>query len=135
MKKNEERLNHGLHNETVCDYLELKNEFADWIITTAFYSALQFVSYYVFPIEITDKNGKKRVFGNIDSYYRVNNHNRISKHNLLSDLVYHWNPKIADEYKWLLDMSMTARYQNYQQDKLISNKARSLLKKIKKECI
>ncbi|MEJ7683795.1 MAG: hypothetical protein WKG06_39235 [Segetibacter sp.] len=50
-EKNKERLDHAIHNENVCSYLELKKEYADWIITTAFYSALQFVSYKIFPLK------------------------------------------------------------------------------------
>lgn len=134
MKKNNERLEHALHNEKVCDYLELKQEYADWIITTAFYSALQFVSYKIFPFEVPAIGGKKTEISTIDQYHNYNNPKRISKHDLLADLVAKHCHDIHPDYDWLLDMSMTARYSNYQHDKEIASYARSLLKRVKKHC-
>ncbi|MCU0375446.1 MAG: hypothetical protein MUF24_09070 [Chitinophagaceae bacterium] len=71
MKKNNDRLNHALHNEAVCDYLELRVDFPDWAITTAFYAALQFVSYKIFPFEVQAIEGKKTWIESIDDFYRV----------------------------------------------------------------
>lgn len=135
MTKNNDRLNHALHNEAVCNYLELKQEFTDWIITTSFYTALQFVSYKIFPFEMPSIGGKKTVINSIDDFYRYNNSRKLSKHELLADLVEKNCPKIAPDYDWLLSMSMTARYTNYMHDKVIANKARLLMKGIKKVCM
>ena len=134
MTKNNDRLNHALHNESVCDYLEIKVEFADWIITTAFYSSLQFVSYKIFPFEVPSIEGKKTKIDSIDDYYRYNNRNKLSKHELLADLVEKHCPKISPDYDWLLSMSMNARYLSYQQDREIANRAKTLMKAIKKFC-
>jgi hypothetical protein len=137
MKKSTERLEHGKHNEAVCDYLEIRNEFADWIITTAFYSALQFVSYVIFPFEMPAIGGKKTAIHTLDEYfnYRRGGNNKINKHDLLSDLVkIHCNP-ISEDYDWLLSMSKNARYINYQHDPQVANKARVLMKKVKAHCI
>lgn len=135
MRKNNEQLNHALHNEAVCDYLELKVDFADWTITTAFYAALHFVSYKIFPLEIPSIDGKKTKIENVDDYYRYKSDRKLSKHALLSDLVERHCYQISPEYDWLLSMSMTARYSYYQHDKLIADKARTLMKKIKSFCI
>ncbi len=135
MKKNNERLNHALHNEAVCDYLDLKPQFADWIITTAFYSALQFVSFKIFPFEVPSIEGKKTKIDSIDDFHRYKGDRKLSKHDLLADLVYKNCISISPDYDWLLSMSMNARYASYQHDKEIANKARTLLKKIKKVCI
>jgi hypothetical protein len=135
MKKNKERLNHGLHNEKVCNYLESKKEFSDWIITTAFYSALQFVSYKIFPLTAKGSSGKRETIENVDQYYNFDNPKRISKHALLSDLVARHCALISPDYNWLRDMSMTARYSQYQHDPLIAAKAMSLMLKIKKHCV
>lgn len=59
MIKNRDKFSHALHNEAVCNYLELKFEFANWIITTAFYASLQFVSYKIFPFEVPSIDEKK----------------------------------------------------------------------------
>ncbi len=47
---NEDNLEYAQHNEKACKYLDKKPEFTDWVITTAFYSALHFVRYKIFPI-------------------------------------------------------------------------------------
>lgn len=135
MTKSNDRLNHALHNEAVCDYLELKVDFADWTITTAFYASLQFVSYKIFPFEVAAIGGKKTKIESIDDYSRYKSDRKLSKHELLADLVEkHWS-QISPDYDWLLSMSMTARYTSYQHDKPIADKARALMKKIKKFCI
>ena len=135
MKKNQERLDHGLHNEKVCDLLDTKREFTDWIITTAFYTALQFVSYKIFPIDIKVNNGKKVTIIDIDQYRTLMGKREISKHKLLADLVNKHFPAIYEDYDWLLDASYNARYINYQHPVEVAILARSLMKKIKKTCV
>jgi hypothetical protein len=134
MTKSNEKLIHALHNEAVCDYLEIKMEFADWTITTAFYSSLQFVSYKIFPFEVPAMSGKKIKIESIDDYFRYKGDRKLSKHNLLADLVSKHCSKISPDYDWLLSMSMNARYLNYQYDVEVANKARTLMKRIKKFC-
>lgn len=134
MKKNSDRLNHALHNEEVCKYLVLKQEFSDWIITTAFYSALQFVSHKIFPFDVPAIGGKKTKIESIDDYARYKSDRKLSKHELLADLVAQKCGPIHPDYDWLLSMSMTARYTSYQHDPLIANRAVTLLAKIKKYC-
>jgi len=135
MKKNQERLNHGLHNEKACDHLELKKEFSDWIITTAFYSALQFVSYRIFPIEISSTSNGKVTIHDISQYQNVSGKRELSRHTVLGDLVYKYCPDIHPDYDWLKDMSMNARYVNYQHPQEVANKAKTLMTRIKKFCI
>jgi hypothetical protein len=132
--KDDSKLKHGLHNETVCHYLELKPEFSDQIITTAFYASLHFVSYKIFPFEMKDIGGKKTKIETLDQYY-IYTGRKASKHELLSDLVYEKCKEVSPDYDWLLSMSMNARYSNYLQDRAIANRARSLMKIIKKSCI
>lgn len=134
MKKNQERLNHGLHNEQVCNHLEAKKEFSDWIITTAFYSALQFVSYKVFPVEVKGNGGGKIAAIDISQYQNISGKRELSRHTVLGDLVYKHCPDISEDYDWLKDMSMNARYVNYQHAPEIANKAKALMLKIKKHC-
>ena len=135
MKKNNYRLNHALHNESVCDYLDLNALFSDWTITTAFYASLQFVTHKIFPFEAPAIGGKKTKIESLDDFSRYKNDRRISKHDLLSDLVEKYCNLISPDYDWLLSMSMTARYSNYQHDKLIADRARTLMKKIKNFCV
>lgn len=135
MKKDNEKLHHALHNEAVCDYLELKPEFSDWVITTAFYTALQFVSYKIFPFEMPAIGGKKTKIESLDEFYSYKTDRKLSKHDLLADLVDKHCHSIAPDYDWLLSMSMTARYANYNHPREVALKSVSLVKKIKKYCI
>lgn len=136
MIKNKERLDHGLHNEEVCNYLQLK-DFPDWRITTAFYSALQFVKYKIFPFELPGIEGKKTPIEDIDDlllYQKNNLSKHPDKHQLLADMVAKHCSEISEDYDWLLDMSKNARYVNYQQSKEVANRAQTLMVIIKKFC-
>jgi hypothetical protein len=135
MKRNNETLNHALHNEQVCNYLDLKPEFSDWVITTAFYTALQFVSYKIFPFEVQAIGGKKTKIESLNQFYSYQSSRKINKHQLLLDLVYKHCKTIGEDYEWLLNMSMNARYINYSHDREVALKSLSLVKKVKKTCI
>ena len=41
---------HAIHNEEACHFLLTSKKFNDWVVTTAFYSALHFVQNELFPI-------------------------------------------------------------------------------------
>lgn len=128
-----DNLEYAKHNEKACNYLDKKPEFADWVITTAFYSALHYVQYKIFPITIS-KEGKRIKFKDFDDYFRKNNPHRFSKHTLLSNLVENHHTEIANDYNKLKDISWSARYNNYKYPREISNDAKKKLKKIKDYC-
>jgi hypothetical protein len=135
MAKDNDRLNHARHNEKVCDYLNLKTEFSDWVITTAFYSSLHYVSYKIFPIDVPALGGKPTQLTTLDEYYNYHSlTNKKNKHYALLDLVRKHCVPISEDYNWLLDMSMNARYTNYQAIPQVANKAKSLLIKIRNYC-
>ncbi len=131
--KNADNLEYAKHNEKACRYLDKKQEFTDWVITTAFYAALHFVRYKIFPITRT-LGGKKVKFNDFENYYRSNNPLNVSKHLLLSDLVQELHPTIAVDYDKLKDISWTARYNNYKYSREVSNDAKSRLEKIRNYC-
>lgn len=134
MKKlSSERLDHALHNEKVCDYLNLKPEFRDWIITTAFYSSLHFVSHKIFPLAIKSTSGKDVKIIDINQYVNVIKSD-LGKHEALKDLAEKYCPEISPDYARLLSLSYTARYLSYQHSPEIANMARRLMDKIKKYC-
>lgn len=129
-----EALEHALHNEKVCRYLDKKESFSDWIITTAFYSALHFVKFKIFPLKYKTSNGKEIEITDMEMYSRVTGIRNLSKHQMLADLVSQHLPDISPEYNSLKDMSWTARYAKYQYGRDISNKAKKDLEKIKVKC-
>lgn len=127
------RYDDAKHNEDVCDHLNTNTKFSDWVITTAFYSALHFVSYKLFPIEIKHANQQKYLINDINDYKRRKQSSE-SKHTLLAQLVSEKLPDISADYDWLKDMAHTARYSNYIHAPEIAAKARGWLKKIKGAC-
>lgn len=131
--KNEDNLEYALHNEKACKYLDKKPDFADWVITTAFYSALHFVRFKIFPITIQKKDKNIKIT-DFENYFRINNPLNLSKHSLLSNLVEEFHPEIANDYSKLRDISWTARYNNYKYSREVSNEAKKRLDKIKSYC-
>lgn len=134
MTKDLYNLKHALHNEQVCQHLLTGIKCDDWIIITAFYSALKFASHKIFPFKVPSIDGKTTSIESIDQYMRYDNHKDKSKHQLLVELVEKHCVEIAESYSKLLDMSMSARYKAYHHDPAISAQARTLLQKIKKSC-
>lgn len=134
MQKNKDRFEHGEHNEAVCDFLEIKKDFSDWIITTAFYASLQFVTHKIFPFETSSISGGKTKINSIEDFHNYQSNRNANKHHLLADLVGKHCIEISEDYDWLLDFCMKARYVQYQYPVEIGNKARTLMKKIKKHC-
>lgn len=134
MQKNPESLKHASHNEEVCNYLTLKQEYSDWIITTAFYTALHFVSYEIFPFTLKGKeqDAKGIIIGSVFQYQHLLGLWRKSRHKITGDLCEKLCPEIASDYARLYDMSANARYTNYRQPIEVANKSRAILLMIKK---
>lgn len=113
MKKGK-RIRHALHNEELCSLINSTGKYPDWVITTAFYSAIHFVSFKIFPIREQSNTGEHFEIKTLDEYHRFNNIT-VNKHQALADLVYEYYPTISADYDWLMDLCTKARYQNYQQ--------------------
>ncbi len=139
MTKTNDRFSHGEHNEKACVYLQLDADFRYWVITTAFYSALHFVSSKIFPFDVPAIEGKKTKIESIDQYHKYYNTilskgRSISKHELLLDLVEKHISQAFEYYDWLFSLSSTARYSHYQHSAELSNRAISYMKAVKKIC-
>jgi hypothetical protein len=137
--KIEQYKNHAIHNESVCNYLELKPEYSDWIITSAFYTSLKLVSYQIFPFEVDSIGGKKTTISSIDDYFSYKQNNepkrKLSRHHLLVELLSEKSKVLVDDYEWLLSISMKSRYDDHTQPREYAVKARSLMIKIKKKVL
>src|ERR1051326_8009484 len=103
------KIKHGEHNRTLCDHLITKGGYNDWVVTTAFYSAIHFIEHKLFDKPF-DYGGKKLI--NIDA---AHNYIRItkSKHETRGILVTHANLEFAHEYLYLEKACKNARYINY----------------------
>lgn len=112
-------LDHASHNKKVCEYLSRNPDYNDWVITTAFYSALHFVDFKIFPLKFK-LNGNEYNFLIFDDYYdfyaKKINIKGISRHKARLDLVENKLIKIAPHYGKLLSLCTKARYVNYKFD-------------------
>ena len=126
-------LEHAEHNEKVCKYLDKKPEFTDWVITTAFYSALHYVQHKLFPLVISIR-GKRTKITCLDEYFSKNNPHQLNKHSVLAKLVEEKLSEISKDYNKLKDISLTARYHRYNYPREISNDAKKRLQTIKEFC-
>lgn len=127
---------HAQHNENVCNDLHNCGKgYNDWVVTTAFYSALHYVRHKIFPFDETI-GGKKVKITSIDQYYTIKQAQgwRGSKHKLLKTVVGRKIGKISPNYNRLHDWSQYARYTNYQVSEDRAKAAILNLKSIKSEC-
>jgi hypothetical protein len=109
----QEDLKHGLHNEEVFKHLLTNKDFTDWIITTAFYSALHLVDYKLFPKKIIEKTTKITI-SDMDSYaLSALNRYGSDKHICRLKMVQKELRPISVAFNWLFTNCNTARYRNY----------------------
>ena len=125
---------HAIHNENACDYLLQSGKFNDWVVTTAFYSAMQYLNYELFPLEIQDEqydnfNIYYDSLCNYQGYTMINN--RPSKHQSMINLVHSRLPNCNRFYRWLHNESSNARYSNYNVSNQMADTAKKYLNYIK----
>ncbi len=132
MNEETQRRNHALHNEKVCQYLAQSGEFPDWVITTAFYTALHFVKYKIFPLLLD--NGKR--YSSLDDYRRKIGYQQhgSSAHSILRKLLNQRFKNIAAPYNELYDSCQNARYTDYDISSEEVTFALDNLAEIKKYC-
>ncbi len=115
------------HNENACNLLLHDGNFNDWVVTTAFYSALHYVEFQLFPLKIG-----KVTYNSFNEYFdQACQSLNISKHRVKCSLV-DSNLPCGSEYRWLMDECMNARYVDYNVDKETAKMANNCLKRIKK---
>jgi len=120
---------HAIHNEEACNFLLSSGRFNDWVVTTAFYSALHYVCSEIFPFE-----QHSITFDSFERYYRLNfknTGNRKSKHSVIISLVNAQLPTCNIFYRSLYDQCMKARYANYKVSTNIALKAKKDLDALK----
>lgn len=119
---------HALHNEALCEFLLHNGNYNDWVITTAFYSALNYVKFEMFPLHISGV-GK---FEDFEMYLRKQDKSG-EKHYVLMQLVSRYM-KCGGAYRWLLENCMTARYSEYIVSEANARHARRMLAYVKESC-
>ena len=117
---------HGKHNKDVCDVLHLKSalECNDWVITTAFYSAIHYFDHLLFPY--LHKDGT--TFNDINEAHRIIN--QVNKHETRGILIQTKIPAKGGDYTFLKEECYNARYGNWMVNDIIAKKAVSKLEAI-----
>jgi hypothetical protein len=123
---------HALHNENACDFLLADGRFNDWVVTTAFYSALHFAHHELFPgvHDGVHYDTPGAYFRGLRKRITDGQSAPLGKHAATIRLVRRRLP-FYQEYNWLYNNCMTARYIDYQVDGKKANYARCLLRTIK----
>jgi len=119
---------HGEHNESLCSKLLKEGEYNDWTITTAFYSAIHFIDYKLFPITIEGD-----VYNSIGSIHRL--YGKYSKHKTRELLVCKYLSEQKENYAFLSKNCWNARYENYKVNPQRAQIAKDKLNKIKEACL
>lgn len=102
-------LAHAQHNEALCNKLYTERSFFDWVVTTAFYSALHYSEFQLFPFSIGPTE-----YADFDIYYGIFKSLNDNKHDARKRLVYsNIHSKAGAAYNWLKDLCWTARYYDY----------------------
>lgn len=126
------RLQHAKHNEDACNAIYQLEKYNDWVVTTAFYSALHYVNHKLFPSEYEGTQ-----FATLDTYYRhrfISSNRKPSKHWFTLNLVKEKLPTINASYRRLFELSSNARYIDYQTTPRLMEEARKSLIKVKGVC-
>ena len=126
---------HALHNEDVCNYLCPNVTYADWVLITAFYSAIHYVDHKIFPITEKTVDGARFKIKCINEY-RNNRYPNKDKHTSRVLLVDEKLPALSSAFRWLKDSGHNSRYINYSfsdPGKVIET-AKKLLSDIKNIC-
>lgn len=117
-------LDHARHNARTCKYLDKDGDFNDWVVTTAFYSALHYVEAAIFPLTVQGDT-----YQSFDEYCSEKP-SSDGKHKRRSSLVYKHLITVHGDYDWLKNESWTARYNSYQTSDRLKEKALSCLDSI-----
>ena len=111
----------------------------NWVVTTAFYSALKFMEHALFPGDYEHLNRENSIehFESFNDYKRASNRLNVrdSPHTMLVNLVeerfIESNPDIVNAYTDLKSLCMTARYDNYKVEQAAKKLAKESLEAIK----
>ncbi len=117
----------AIRNQALSNELFAGKIYYDWVITTAFYSAIHFVEESLLPSKVNGQACK-----NISEVKRA--YGQAGRHAARERLVFDKLPKIGPFYRWLDDQSRNSRYVSYKVDKEVAKKALEYLEKIKKAC-
>jgi len=125
------RKEHGNHNLDLCKIILDEGGYNDWVVTTAFYSAVHFVEHALFPL--IEKNVEYKTFN--EYWQNIYSHRHVSKHDCKKKLVNKYIPAVRTEYRELYEDCFSSRYNNYQVNDYNAQQAIKKAHKIKAACL
>ena len=130
------KLAHANHNSEVCDYLTKQEDFADWVVVTAFYAALHYVDHKMFPLKHKGYDGHKIKVSSVDEYKNIMRDDR-APHTVRVDLVGRYCSEVSPSFRWLKSLAHTVRYMNYAlpDNKRCIEAATTHLERVKGYCV
>lgn len=120
--------NHGERNRKLSEKLLSEKEYYDWVVTTAFYSAIHFVEDKVFPININGVTCSN--IGECKQAYSLGGRHSAREKVVFDKL----GSNVGARYKWLDDNSRNSRYVTFKITSAQAGKAKEYLDYIYKEC-
>ena len=119
---------HGERNQKLSDELHGGKIYYEWVITTAFYSAIHYVEDSILPCEVASKTCKN--INDVKKAYRMNGRHASRERLVFEKLTI----DIGAKYKWLDDKSRYSRYTTFKVTSAEAEKARQYLNEIYKAC-
>ncbi|MEZ0183141.1 hypothetical protein AB9T89_12920 [Flavobacterium oncorhynchi] len=118
----------GERNQALSNDLLAGKVYYDWVVTTAFYSAIHFVEDFALPVEI---NGRQcEDIGDVKNAYKTEGRHAARERLVFGQI----NSFVGARYKWLDDHSRNARYKTYKAQPAEALKAQEYLNFIHKHC-
>ena len=120
---------HGAHNKGLCDKLCAIGNYNDWVVTTAFYSAIHYIDHKIFPFEYKGQEIKS-----LDTAFKNTDFSRGNRHDTRAFLVKEKLPLFSTEFRYLMDRCFHARYNNYKVAPAVASNVRLFLDTLISEC-
>ena len=118
----------GERNQALSNDLLAGKVYYDWVVTTAFYSAIHFVEDFALPAEI---NGRQCAdIADVKNAYKTEGRHAARERLVFGQI----NSFVGARYKWLDDHSRNARYKTYKAQSSEALKAQEYLNFIHKHC-
>jgi hypothetical protein len=121
------KLRHGIHNKELCLELHSQRKYNDWVLTTAFYSAIHYFDHKIFPLSADSKK-----FESLDSCLK--HFRAYGRHDCRKKIISRFLPKLLNNYNYLDKNCRNARYIDYQVNDTKAALAIIKLEEIIKEC-
>lgn len=118
----------GERNQELSNMLLDGKKYYDWVVTTAFYSAIHYVEDFILPVQVYGKECSD--ISDVKAAYKTEGRH-AARERLVFDKIDNY---VGARYKWLDDHSRNARYKTYKVQASEALKAQEYLNYIFKHC-